>query len=128
MHLPLFLLAAALYPAPNQPLVQLQHFRDFSLILEAIFIPLSLQNPLHTLKAHHPDLGSLKALNLGGFYALGLETCPFVTFCWPLPCPISPQNQLQSLKDFYLILESYSPPPSPFLVATAPQPSAPRMS
>ena len=65
------------YPAPHQPLVQLQHFRDFSLILEAIFIPLSLQNPLHTLKAHHPDLGSLKALNLGGFYALGLETCPF---------------------------------------------------
>ena len=127
MHLPHLALWQLPLPSPHQPLVQLQHFRDFSLILEAIFIPLSLQNPLHTLKAHHPDLGSLKALNLGGFYALGLETCPLFTFCWPLPCPISPQNQLQSLKDLYLILESDSPPLT-LPCSNCPQPSAPRMS
>ena len=98
MHLPLFLLAAALYPAPHQPLVQLQHFRDFSLILEAIFIPLSLQNPLHTLKAHHPDLGSLKALILGGFHALGLETCPFLPFAGPYPAPSAPRISCNPLR------------------------------
>ena len=78
MHLPHLALWQLPLPSPHQPLVQLQHFRDFSLILEAIFIPLSLQNPLHTLKAHHPDLGSLKALNLGCWAALGLETSPFL--------------------------------------------------
>ena len=124
---PPFLVATATTPRP-QPQTTVAPLKDFYLILDALFIPLPLQNPLHTLKAHHPDLGSLKAFNLGCWAALGLETCPCLPFAGPLPCPISPQNQLQSLKDFYLMLESYSPPPSPFLVATAPQPSAPRMS
>ena len=100
MHLPHLALWQLPLPSPHQPLVQLHHFRDFSLILEALFIPLPLQNPLHTLKAHHPDLGSLKAFNLGCWAALGLETCPLFTCCCPYHAPSAPRISCNPLRIF----------------------------